>query len=406
MISSIDETVARYGALLDAGPSSVHTTSTSVRNVQRGGIAVGEFGVGLIAGARWRCAHAAHAPAIAATAGLHLRGVADEFHGASHVRAHRMQRCTRTALLERADVDVVVVASRAKCHFADAKAALLAGKHAVVELPLAQARAEVDELVAIARARRVALLIMPTRRADADFREVERLVRSGELGPLRSLERRAEVAEPQLWSTGAEMVDEAVALFGAPRTVSADERNGESGFAITLGYSGAAAPRCVRLSAVAAGVQLEDDRAFAVRWELHGARGSLVLREPEAPRGGRSTHARASTALVGLLAVEPYAGAAPVRTELTLSTDDERAAARCALYAAMHVRLRRWSADANGEGEDNANVEAVDVVAADAAAAESGSSTAADDDVTLVSRLIAAACVSSAASCVVRVERA
>ena len=403
-MDTIEATVARYSALLDAGPSSVHTTSTSVRSVQRGGLAVDEFGVGLIAGARWRVAHAAHAPAIAATAGLHLRGVADEFHGASHVRAHRMQRCTRSALLERADVDVVVVASRAKCHFADAKAALRAGKHVVVELPLAQARAEVDELVAIASAQRLALLTMPTRRADADFREVERHVRSGALGQLSSLERRAEVAEPQLWRTGAEMVDEAVALFGAPQTISAEERNGDGGFAITLGYSGATAPRCVRLSAVAAGRQLEENRAFAVRWELHGARGSLVLREPEAPRGGRSTHAAAPVALVGLLAVEPYAGAAPVRTELALSTDDESAAARCTLYAAMHARLRRWSADAKGEGEGNAKTNAADAAAVDAAAAESASSIAADDDVTLVSRLIAAARVSSSASCVVRVE--
>ena len=324
-------------------PTSLeHATETSVREVQRSGIERGEFGVGIVAGARWRAANALHAPAIAAIDGLRLRGVSDEFHASRRVRAYRLERCTRTALLARADVDVVVVASRAEHHFDDAKAALLAGKHAIVELPLARTLADVEELVAIAAVKGALLMELPVRRADADFRAVQRWVESGALGELRTVERAAEVPRPLLWTTGTELVDQLVALLGAPTAISAESSGGSSGFALVLSYAAGsgAAPRTVHLRATSSAASeptLEADRAFAVRWELHGASGSLLLREPDAPRelpGG--AHDSPPRRIVGAVVVEPGAQ----RTEIELCTNDDCGGSISELHGAVLARLR------------------------------------------------------------------
>src|SRR5437763_16978860 len=54
-------------------------------------------------------------------------------------------------LLRRDDVDVVYVATPPFLHFPQARAALEAGKHVIVEKPLALTVAPADELVAVAR---------------------------------------------------------------------------------------------------------------------------------------------------------------------------------------------------------------------------------------------------------------
>src|SRR5215207_412016 len=56
-------------------------------------------------------------------------------------------------LLRRDDVDVVYVATPPFLHYTQALAALRAGKHVIVEKPLALTVGEADELIAVARER-------------------------------------------------------------------------------------------------------------------------------------------------------------------------------------------------------------------------------------------------------------
>jgi predicted dehydrogenase len=81
-----------------------------------------------------------------------------------------------------ADVDAVVVASPIHTHYALAREALLAGKHVLVEKPLATSAAEAADLIALARRRRRVLMVGHTFVYNPAVRELRRLVQEGRLG--------------------------------------------------------------------------------------------------------------------------------------------------------------------------------------------------------------------------------
>jgi predicted dehydrogenase len=85
-------------------------------------------------------------------------------------------------LLRGDGVDVVYVATPPFLHFAQAMAALEAGKHVIVEKPLALTVAEADELVAVARQRDLLLVANLMQRYNPLFDAVRRLVEGRVLG--------------------------------------------------------------------------------------------------------------------------------------------------------------------------------------------------------------------------------
>lgn len=82
------------------------------------------------------------------------------------------------------DIDAVIVATPVRTHFALAKQALLAGKHVFVEKPLAVTVDEVEELVALAAERNLALMVGYTFLYHRSVRELRRMLDAGELGKL------------------------------------------------------------------------------------------------------------------------------------------------------------------------------------------------------------------------------
>jgi predicted dehydrogenase len=80
------------------------------------------------------------------------------------------------------DVDAVVVASPIHTHHAVARDALLAGKHVLVEKPLATNVMEAADLVTLARSRRRVLMAGHTFLYNPAVQELRRLVQAGELG--------------------------------------------------------------------------------------------------------------------------------------------------------------------------------------------------------------------------------
>ena len=85
-------------------------------------------------------------------------------------------------LLRRDDVDVVYVATPPFLHYPQAMAALEAGKHVIVEKPLALTVAQADELVAVARRRDRLLVANLMQRYNPLFDAVRTLVEARVLG--------------------------------------------------------------------------------------------------------------------------------------------------------------------------------------------------------------------------------
>ena len=86
--------------------------------------------------------------------------------------------------LLRSDVDAVVIATPIRTHYPLAKAALLAGKHVMVEKPLAASSAEAQELVELADRQNLRLMVGHTFEYNAAIRALREIVASGELGEI------------------------------------------------------------------------------------------------------------------------------------------------------------------------------------------------------------------------------
>lgn len=82
-------------------------------------------------------------------------------------------------------IDAVVLATPINTHFALAKSALLAGKHVMVEKPLATSRNEVLELIEIAEKMKKVIMVDHTFLYTGAVNKIKDLVSSGELGDLQ-----------------------------------------------------------------------------------------------------------------------------------------------------------------------------------------------------------------------------
>jgi predicted dehydrogenase len=86
-------------------------------------------------------------------------------------------------LLE-SSVEAIVLATPIRTHYALAKEALLSGKHVMVEKPLAASSSECAELIEIAEARGLTLMVGHTFEYNAAIRALRDIVASGELGEI------------------------------------------------------------------------------------------------------------------------------------------------------------------------------------------------------------------------------
>lgn len=82
-------------------------------------------------------------------------------------------------------VDVVAICSPSDAHGAQAIAALQAGKHVVVEKPLALTVAEAECIVALANDRDRVLSVISQRRLEPEYTTVKKMLTSGQLGQVR-----------------------------------------------------------------------------------------------------------------------------------------------------------------------------------------------------------------------------
>jgi predicted dehydrogenase len=103
-------------------------------------------------------------------------------------RVYPMIQTTAEAheIIRSPDIDAVVIATPVDTHYPLALAALTAGKHVLVEKPLASTLAEAEELVMLAEAKNLVLMVDHTYLYSEAVKTIKKLVDSGEIGNIQS----------------------------------------------------------------------------------------------------------------------------------------------------------------------------------------------------------------------------
>lgn len=89
-------------------------------------------------------------------------------------------------VLGRADIDVVLILTSMQTHGELARAALLAGKHVLVEKPLSMSLAEAAELVSLSKTSKGHLVCAPHVTLSKVYRDMARHVQAGDIGTVHS----------------------------------------------------------------------------------------------------------------------------------------------------------------------------------------------------------------------------
>jgi predicted dehydrogenase len=261
------------------------------KEIEKRGMADREIGVGIVGfglGGR-----VFHAPFVNAVSGLRLAAI-HQRKGDEAAKAYPEAQIVRSLdeMLANAAIDLIVVTTPNATHFELARQALEAGRHVVIDKPFTATSEEAWELSRLAESKGLFAVPFHNRRWDGDFLTVKKLIADKTLGRLVTFEshfdrfspaprrgRWQEAGDPangMLFDLGPHLVDQALALFGLPESITAsvrsdrDETAIEDAFDITLSYPEANGKRLLahcRTSYLAC--------LNAPRFLLHGTRGSF-----------------------------------------------------------------------------------------------------------------------------------
>jgi len=95
-----------------------------------------------------------------------------------------------TKIVNRSDLDAVVIATSVRVHYPMAKACLQAGKHTLIEKPMAASTAECEELIEIAERKGLVLMVGHTFLYSAAVRKIKEIVDNRDIGDLRYISAR------------------------------------------------------------------------------------------------------------------------------------------------------------------------------------------------------------------------
>lgn len=141
-------------------------------------------------------------------------------------------------LLADNNIELVVVNTPSVTHFDYTKQVLNAGKHCIVEKPFTATTEQAEELIALAKEKKLLVSVYHNRRYDSDFKTVKKILDEGFLGKLveaeihydrfvpdLSYKVHKEIPTPgvgALYDLGSHLIDQALQLFGMPHSVFAD----------------------------------------------------------------------------------------------------------------------------------------------------------------------------------------
>ena len=190
-----------------------------------------------------------HCPFISAVPGLQLRSVLQRS-GDSARQTYPGISLARSLpeVLDDPAIDLVVVGTPNETHLPFAEAALLAGKHVVIDKPIAPTADGVARLMSLAEKKALLLAPFHNRRWDGDFLTVRKLLAEGRLGRLVTFSSRFDRFRPApkagtwkeaegdahglLLDLGPHLLDQALTLFGMPSTLHASVRREREGTTI------------------------------------------------------------------------------------------------------------------------------------------------------------------------------
>lgn len=230
-----------------------------------------------------------HAPFIQLHPGLTLTGSWERSKNAIQELYPAVQSYpTLQSVLEDKNIELLVVNTPTSTHYEYAKAALLAGKHVVVEKAFTTSVQEAIELKKLAASVEKKIAVFQNRRWDSDFKTVKKILASNLLGEIIEAEFHFDRFKPAIGpklhkeniapgagllnDLGPHLIDQALCLFGIPEAVFADIRitreqsQVDDWFDIVLYYA-----QC-RVRLKAGYFVLEPLPAFV----MHGRNGSFI----------------------------------------------------------------------------------------------------------------------------------
>ncbi|WP_407401295.1 Gfo/Idh/MocA family oxidoreductase [Chryseobacterium sp.] len=181
-----------------------------------------------------------HAPFLKEHPGFFLSAIVERTKNESQDQYPKATRYTSVKeMLEKADIDVVVVNTPVQTHYEYVKMSLEAGKNVIVEKPFTVNASEAEQLVKLANAKNLFLSVYQNRRFDRDFIQVQKVLQQGSLGKIKEVEIRFDrfrtepsgkdhKENPQqkgsgtLHDLGSHLIDQATQLFGIPEKVFGD----------------------------------------------------------------------------------------------------------------------------------------------------------------------------------------
>ena len=243
-----------------------------------------------------------HAPFVSAVPGLELAAIVQRT-GDTAAQAYPQVAHLRSVdeALNDASIELIVIATPNASHAELAEKALRAGKHVVVDKPLATTSADARHLIEVSRETGKILAPFHNRRFDGDFLTVKKLLSDGTLGRVVQIisrfDRFRPIQRPGTWKEtggqpngilfdlGPHLLDQAVAMFGVPDRITANDREErdrtdiDDAFVVTLDYdnpsfNGQPLGRAVRYTCEATFLAADP----SPRFQVHGTNGSYTKR--------------------------------------------------------------------------------------------------------------------------------
>jgi scyllo-inositol 2-dehydrogenase (NADP+) len=178
-----------------------------------------------------------HCPFVSAIPGLELAAIVQR-RGDEAAQAYPQATILRSPeeAFANPDIDLIVVGTPNETHEAFARAALAAGKHVVVDKPLAPSSEAVRKLIDAARDAGKLLFPFHNRRWDGDFLTLQQVLAENKLGrvvkAIATWDRFRPAPRPGTWKEaagdahgilqdlGPHLIDQALALFGSPQRLT------------------------------------------------------------------------------------------------------------------------------------------------------------------------------------------
>ncbi|MBC8767341.1 Gfo/Idh/MocA family oxidoreductase [Arenibacter sp. BSSL-BM3] len=180
-----------------------------------------------------------HAPFIDVHPGFNLYGVWERTKNNAQAKYPNVKTFRRLEdMLADNNIELVVVNTPSVTHYDFTKQAINSGKNVIVEKPFTATVAQAEELIQLAKEKKVTLSVYHNRRYDSDFKTIKKVMDEGWLGNIVEAEIHYDRYDPVLsykihketptaavgglYDLGSHLIDQALVLFGMPNAIYAD----------------------------------------------------------------------------------------------------------------------------------------------------------------------------------------